>query len=178
VVAALSELPGIQSEERVQMILERDAFTIEYDATLTSLEDMYEAISDLGYVPRLSAGSSSIEEVTPSGGAVPQPIAEALLAAQASAQLVFVEFFAQWCIACKVLEEQTLNSTAVQSALENYLVIKVDTDQFAASALNYEIVAMPTLLVLNHLGHELFRSVGPISESDLVQELESLRAGK
>lgn len=159
------------------MFLERDAFTVEYDATLTSLEDMYEAISGLGYVPRLSAGSSSSKEVTLSP-VTPQPIVDALLAAQAKSQLVFVDFFASWCIACKVLEEQTLNSNLVQSALEGYLMIKVDTDQFPTSASNYEIVAMPTLIVLNHFGHELFRSVGPIPELDLAQKLRSLQTDK
>ena len=174
VVAALSELPGIKSDEDVEMILDRDAFTIEYDGTLTTLDDMYSAILDLGYVPRLASEKVSNADTQVANGEVPQPIADALIQARAMSKILLVDFFAEWCLACKALDEQTLSSEKVQSALAGYIFVKVDTDQFPQSAVYYDVVGMPTLLVLDAQGNEAFRSVGSISAADLSKTLESL----
>ena len=174
VVAALSELPGIKSDEDVEMILDRDAFTIEYDGTLTTLDDMYSAILDLGYVPRLASEKVSNADTQVANGEVPQPIADALIQARAMSKILLVDFFAEWCLACKALDEQTLSSEKVQSALAGYIFVKVNTDQFPQSAVYYDVVGMPTLLVLDAQGNEAFRSVGSISAADLSKTLESL----
>lgn len=174
VVAALSELPGIKSDEDVEMILDRDAFTIEYDGTLTTLDDMYSAILDLGYVPRLASEKVSNADTQVANGEVPQPIADALIQARAMSKILLVDFFAEWCLACKALDEQTLSSEKVQSALAGYIFVKVDTDQFPQSAVYYDVVGMPTLLVIDAQGNEAFRSVGSISAADLSKTLESL----
>ncbi len=176
VVAALSELPGIKSEERVEMILDRDAFTIAYDATLTTLDDMYTVILDLGYSPQLASENVSGGDASTPSGEVPQPIAEALIQARSEGKLLLIDFFAQWCIACKALDEQTLNSEEVQSALAGYVFVKVDTDQFPESAMYYEVVGMPTLLILGANGNEKFRSIGSISAADLSEKLEVLNS--
>ena len=167
-------MPGIKSEEHVEMILDRDAFTIEYDSSVTTLDDMYEAIQSLGYTPRLTLGDISQTDQLAPEGAVPEPIASALVAALAEDKLVFVDFFAEWCIACKILEQQTLNSTDVQAALQNFIFTKVDTDLFPRSAVFYKIVGMPTLLVLDSSGQEIFRSVGPIPKKELAERLNAL----
>jgi len=156
------------------MILDRDAFTVEFDATLTTLDDMYTAITDLGYVPRLGVENWTEIESSIADGEVPQPIADALILAAKESKLVFVDFFAEWCIACKVLDQQTLSSAEVQSALQNYVVVKVDTDLFPDSAAYYEIVGMPTLLVLDAMGEVKYRSIGPISAKELTEKLDSL----
>lgn len=174
VVAALSELPGIKSDEDVEMILDRDAFTIEYDGTLTTLDDMYSAILDLGYVPRLASEKVSNADTQVANGEVPQPISDALIQARAMSKILLVDFFAEWCLACKALDEQTLSSEKVQSALAGYIFVKVNTDQFPQSAVYYDVVGMPTLLVLDAQGNEAFRSVGSISAADLSKTLESL----
>ena len=175
VVAALLELPGIQSEATVEMILERDAFNIEYNASLTSLDDMYAAILDLGFTPLSSVENDSDRNLSLNGEEVPQPIANALAVAQTENKPLFVDFFAEWCIACKTLEQQILNSVEVQSALENYVVVKVDTELFPDSGMYYKIVGMPTLIVLDLKGEELFRTVGSISIPELSAELEKLK---
>ena len=174
VAAALLELPGIQSEANVEIILERDAFSIEYDASLTSLDDMYAAILDLGFTPLTSVENDSDRNLSLNGEEVPQPIANALAVAQTENKPLFIDFFAEWCIACKTLEQQILNSVEVQSALENYVVVKVDIDLFPDSGMYYKIVGMPTLIVLDLKGEEIFRTVGSISIPELSAELEKL----
>jgi|TARA_B110000208_G_scaffold188465_1_gene248194 thiol:disulfide interchange protein len=167
-------LPGIKSKEDIETILDKDAFTIEYDETLTTLDDMYSAILDLGYAPRLASDKGSNAGTKVVIGEVPQPIADALIQARAMSKILLVDFFAQWCIACKALDEQTLSSEKVQSALAGYIFVKVNTDQFPHSAVYYDVVGMPTLLVLDANGNETFRSVGSISAADLSEKLEIL----
>lgn len=167
-------MPGIESEERVQIILDKDAFTVEYDAELTSLEDMYSAITALGYTPRLAPAETGVEEVPAPLDDTSNPVLFALASAQREGKLVFVDFHAQWCIACKALEQQTLNTDEVQEALTRFIVVKVDTDLHPAAAVFYRVVGMPTLLVLDGDGVEAYRSVGPVSAEVLAQRLNSL----
>ena len=172
VVAALSELAGIELED-VEVILNRDAFTVSYDSSSVTLDEMYSAITDLGYSPGIEE-----KQVTETDGndtdAIPEPISAALTTAAVSAKFVLVDFYAQWCIACKALEAETLQNTAVKAALENYIFLKVDTDLYEQAASFYDIVGMPTLLVLNSAGVEIYRSVGLIEPEELSRKLDAL----
>jgi len=172
VVAALSELPGIQ-EENIAVNLDRDAFTVGYDSEMVSLDDMYEVILELGYRPGIedldTAGSAS-----GFSGDTPEPIASALVEAVAGGKLVFIDYFAEWCIACKALEENVLSDSTVQQVLEYYVVLKVDTDKYVEAAKYYKVVGMPTLLVLNSAGEEIYRSVGLVEPEELSERLSQL----
>lgn len=171
-VAALSELPGIQEEIGVN--LERDAFTLQYDSTRVNLRQMYEAIESLGYSPGLEPPVAPDSQS--SGTSSESPMHAALIQAADEDKLVFVDFFAEWCIACKALEELVLAEDAVQTALEEYVFVKIDTDKYADVATEYQVVGMPTLLVLNANGDELYRSVGQVQATDLAEKLTQLAA--
>lgn len=171
-VAALSELPGIQ-EQNIKVNLDRDAFTVGYDNELVSLDDMYEAILELGYSPGIEEFDTD-ETESGSSGSIPEPIASALTEAVDDGKLIFIDFFAEWCIACKVLEENALNNSAVQEVLESYIVLKVDTDAYADAARYYKVVGMPTLLVVDSAGEEIYRSVGLIEPEELSAKLSQL----
>lgn len=159
------------------MILDRDAFTIVYDASRVTLEDMVEAIRSLGYTPRLATPGTTSVDADPASnatGEIPEPIRSALQSAAAAQKYLFVKFTAPWCIACKALEQTTLDNAAVQSVLEQFLVLEVDTDTSPLSAAWYGVVGMPTLLVLDWQGVEMFRSVGPIAAATLASVLNDL----
>ena len=171
-VAALSELAGV--DEDIEVFLDKDAFTLDYDPALVNLEDMYTAIRGLGYEPRLSAGEEVESAIAEAGAAVPEPVATALATAKTEGKLVFLDFYAEWCLACKVLEENTLLDSAVASTLEKLVSLTVDTDLYTPASLHYNIVGMPTLLVLDSDGTEIYRSVGLITPSELNQALNDL----
>ncbi len=165
-------MPGIQ-EENIEVILERDAFTVEYDTELVSLNDMYEAILELGYRPGikdLDAGESEPD----SRSNIPEPISSVLAAANDSGKYIFIDFFAEWCIACKALEENVLSTEAVQEVLEAYIALKIDTDEYADAARFYKVVGMPTLIVVDSTGEEIYRSVGFVEPEDLARQLNEL----
>ena len=170
-VVALSELPGI-AEEDIVVNLERDAFTLAYDPALVNLENMYQAIRGLGYSPGLEA----LDESRTQSDTLTEdsPLVLALEKARGEGKLVFADFSAEWCIACKVLEQTVLSDPDVQQALEAYVFVDIDMDTYPQEASVYQVVGMPTLLVLNADGEELFRSVGLIEVDALQQELSSL----
>jgi len=173
VVAALSELAGIEAEN-IEVILDRDAFTLSYDSTLVTLEDMYESITNLGYTPGLDVTTRG-QEVTPTrSGKIPEPIASALNEAISHQKLLFVEFYAQWCIACRALEETTFSNPDVKAVLDEYLIEKIDTDVSVEASTYFEVVGMPTLLVLDADGKEITRLVGQVGPEELVTILQNL----
>ncbi len=170
-VAALSELPGIE-EDQIVVNLERDAFTLSYDSARVTLEDMYLSITELGYSP----GMEPLDALESDGSGVLEtsPVEAALATAQQEDKLVFVDFSAEWCLACKVLEERVFSDSTVLDALNGYVFVEVDTDEFPQTATTYQVVGMPTLVILDADGEELFRSVGLIEADVLQQKLEEL----
>jgi thiol:disulfide interchange protein DsbD len=164
-------LPGIQ-EENIDVNLDRDAFTVGYDASLVTLDTMYEAIRELGYSPGLQAPESSDTSSADEYGS--SPIDAALSAALQTAKLVLVDFSAEWCAACKLLEAQVFSDASVIEALQNYVFVEVDTDTYPDSAKTYDVVGMPTLVVLSASGEELYRNVGLITPEELSQKLNEL----
>ncbi len=170
-VAALSELAGI-NEEDIEVNLDRDAFTLSYDASKVTLEDMYQVITNLGYSPGLKPSDTSDSQVNSDASA--SPIDSALITAAKEGKLVLVDFSAEWCAACKVLESQVLSDPAVMEALNNYIFVNLDTDTYPDATSAYEVVGMPTLVIVDAEGGELFRSVGMIKPEELTQKLNEL----
>ena len=149
-----------------------DAFTVCYETTKVSVASIQQAISMLGFKPRLAAKRTAVAPSQPKDPAdAPEPIAGALAKARASHRLLFVEFYAEWCAPCRVLEESIFPDPKVQKALEAYVFVKVDTDEFPAAGEHFDVAAMPTLLVLDGQGKELHRWVGMVETQDLAKRL-------
>lgn len=140
---------------------------------MVSLDDMYSAIIELGYSPGMRSNSGA-DASTEQSDAIPEPIFSTLIVANRNDHLVFVDFYAEWCLACKVLEADTLENPLVVSALEDYERLKVDTDLYPEAASFYKVVGMPTLLILNSAGEEVYRSVGLIEPEELEVQLRRL----
>ncbi|MFB3106083.1 MAG: thioredoxin domain-containing protein [Pseudomonadales bacterium] len=137
---------------------------------------MNEAIIELGYRPkivhsRVTLGSSTKNETR---GAIPEPVASAIEAAAHVNKPLFVDFFAEWCGACKTMDRTTFKDPMVKKALEQFVFLKVDTDLHPATARYFNVIGMPTLVVLDASGGEIYRQVGPIGATKLAEELSTL----
>jgi len=149
---------------------------VTYDGRLATAKEMKDAISDLGYVPkvvesRFAGTNLTGTSVDSAKGPIPEPVASAVTQAGDTGKLVFIDFYAEWCGACKILDRTTLKDPAVLTTLEQFVFLKVDADQYPDAIIHFKIVGMPTLVVLNALGEEVFRQVGPITADRLVSEL-------
>ncbi len=105
---------------------------------------------------------------------------QALEQAMKNKQPVLLDFYADWCTACKVIESTTLQKPEVQKALENIQMIKVDltANSHESRALLHEfnVVAPPTFIFIDATGREQesLRLVGEVALPTLVSHLSRL----
>ena len=103
-----------------------------------------------------------------------------LAIAHKNQQPVLLDFYADWCIACKQMAAFTLNNANVQKALAPYTLIKVDVsnndDNSKALQQRYGVIAPPTLIFLSETGQELKpqRVIGEISADDFLKHLQDV----
>ncbi len=146
-----------------------------FDSTALSVEVLRGAIKALGFRPRLPR-SGELEAARPGNGqgTVPEPVAEALAGARESGRLVLLDFYAEWCPPCIIIEEKVLPHQAVRDALEDFVLLRVDADQFPEAARFYAVSAMPTLLVLDGEGQERQRFEGIQDVEEFARRLVEL----
>lgn len=81
---------------------------------------------------------------------------------------VFVEFYASWCMPCKVMEEEIFTQTEVFSYLnKHFLNFHTDYDSPSGRTIAdiYEVSKLPTVLFLNPQGVVLERHTGMANPS-------------
>ncbi len=88
-------------------------------------------------------------------------LAAALQKAKASDKLVMIDFMAEWCGPCKMLDRTTWKDESVVTSVQDKAVaVKVDVDKQGGLASEYGIRSLPTVVFTNSEGEELFRFIG------------------
>lgn len=81
---------------------------------------------------------------------------------EARGKLVMLDFYADWCASCKIMDATTLKNQAVMDALQNVVRLKVDitanNPETKALMRKYHIIAPPTFLFFNINGDELLKA--------------------
>ena len=101
-------------------------------------------------------------------------------AVRASARPVMVDFYADWCVACKEFEALTFSDAAVQRKLAGFTQLRVDVTansaQDKALMKKYSLFGPPALLFFKSAGAELSsaRVVGFQNASDFLSHLNRL----
>lgn len=86
---------------------------------------------------------------------------EGLRKANAEGKLVLIDFYADWCVWCGKLDQETYNNQEVTSYLNEKLVcIKVDVEKNAGLSAKYSVQGLPTITLLSSDGEEVGRIVG------------------
>ena len=94
---------------------------------------------------------------------------------------VLLDFYADWCTSCKILEHSLFDDPGIKQTLQQFKIIKVDiTDNSSAqqALLNeYQVIAPPTFIFLNKQGDELanMRLVGEVSKANFMQQLDAVK---
>lgn len=161
------------------MDLASDSFEIEYDGSGTDASDYLKAIRALGFNPRIvDHGEERTRRVRRMLDPIPEPIASALAHAKRRHRPLFVEFRAEWCGPCKVLDETVFPDPAVKKALRSFQQVRVDTDDHPDAGNAFGVTTIPTLLLLDEDGHELGRMAGSIDRAGLLRWLDGALAEK
>lgn len=80
-----------------------------------------------------------------------------------SDKTVLVDFYADWCGPCKMLSPIV---DEVAKEMNEIKVVKVNVDEAQDLAMNYQVMSIPTLVVIKD-GKEAKRSVGLIDKSEI-----------
>jgi len=101
----------------------------------------------------------------------------ALKRAGAEKKLVMVNFYADWCRWCTVLEETTFSDGAVQAELGRLVVVKLDADREGrGAARRYRVDGFPTVVFLDPSGREVGRIPGYLPPAPFLEELGDILA--
>ncbi len=106
----------------------------------------------------------------------------AIQKASASQQPIFMDFYADWCISCQVMERTVFQDSAVQAAMAQFSVIQADVTANNASSRalmqHFQVVAPPTFLVFDKQGQPLttLTRVGEMSTPEFLIYLQQALA--
>ena len=84
-------------------------------------------------------------------------------------RLVLVDFFATWCQPCKMMHPVLEQVKKVLG--EQIRIIKVDIDKHAATASQYQVQSVPTLMLFRH-GEMLWRTSGAMQKAELLATMD------
>lgn len=93
---------------------------------------------------------------------------------------VLVDFYADWCTSCIVMEKTVLRSHSVRTALKSFRLLRVDLTQNTADdraiMQRFNVIAPPTFLLFDRLGIELtnMRIVGEVDAPFFLSRLQNV----
>lgn len=95
-------------------------------------------------------------------------LSDANFAHQLKGKTVLVDFWAEWCMPCKMMAP-ILNELSTELP-ENYFVAKLDVDKNQGTAQKYGIRSIPTMVLFKN-GKEVNRYVGVKTKDFLKREI-------
>ena len=99
---------------------------------------------------------------------------EAAKAAQPGNRPMLIDFVADWCAACGVMDKDVYGTVDFERAASDFVLVRLDADLRADMALKYRIATLPSVIFTDSQGNELFRATGFIDLKPMLELLESL----
>ena len=101
-------------------------------------------------------------------------MAAALKKARATQKPIMVDFYADWCGPCKMLDEEIYPSAEVSQEAKNFVNLKLDFDVERELVVKYKVEGLPTIIFLDSSGEVLHREMGITGNpSDFVQTMKT-----
>lgn len=105
---------------------------------------------------------------------------EQLALAKQEQKSVMLDFYADWCASCKIIDKQVFENPKVQQELKNIVLLRADVtnenefDQMLSK--RFHVVAPPTILFFDSKGHELTsqRFIGELNAKQFTQRLQEM----
>ena len=112
-----------------------------------------------------------------------QSIAELEASIQnAKGKTVMLDFYADWCVACKELEQFTFSDTGVKNALKDTVLLQADvtnnTPEDVALLNRFKLFGPPGMVFFNQTGHEIasLKVVGYQPPEEFIKTLQKLNS--
>lgn len=109
-------------------------------------------------------------------------LAMKLAAAKTAGQPVLLDFYADWCTACVVMDNEVFARKNVQAALQPFVLLRVDLTENStedqALLHQYDVIAPPTVLFFSASGQEVNgrRIVGELGASEFLNRINTFMA--
>ena len=87
---------------------------------------------------------------------------------------MFLDFWADWCVACKEMEKDLYNDQAFASAADGFVLVRIDFDKKTALARKYNVEALPTVVFTDSYGGEFIRHRGFLNVKPFVELMHAL----
>jgi thioredoxin:protein disulfide reductase len=105
---------------------------------------------------------------------------EAVARARAERRPVIVDFWAEWCTACKELDKLAWSDPRVREEMSRFVPVKVDgtdsTDEVSAIQERYRVQGMPTVVFIDSAGREVAdRVIGAVDADEMLQRLRAVQ---
>lgn len=97
---------------------------------------------------------------------------EGMQKAKEEGKPIFIDFWAEWCGPCKDMEENVYVDPAVIESSQDFIFIKVNTEEEQEITQEYSITNIPTMIYLSPEGKNLQTKVGYRSVNDLQSDME------
>ena len=90
---------------------------------------------------------------------------------KSSDRLVFIDFYADWCGPCRMMAPIVEEISEEVDGVDFY---KVNCDDEQELASKYEVMTIPTLLILKK-GEQIKEFIGVTDKEEIIEELNSLK---
>jgi thiol:disulfide interchange protein DsbD len=92
---------------------------------------------------------------------------------------IIIDFYADWCIPCKELDANTFSDERIIAFANNFVPVKADmtkslSPEVEALRNKYNIVGVPTVLIINSKGKEVQRLTGFVNADEFIKLLKSV----
>ncbi|GAB2999383.1 protein-disulfide reductase DsbD [Psychrosphaera aestuarii] len=107
-------------------------------------------------------------------------IKQQIAIANAAGKPVMLDFYADWCVACKEFEAFTFSDKAVQNKMSDFVLLQIDMTENDDSDIEvmkeYDILGLPTILFFNTTGGELTnqRVTGYMNATTFLAHLQNI----
>lgn len=101
----------------------------------------------------------------------------ALAKAKETGKPIMIDFYATWCVPCKMLDASTYRNANVVTESENWVMVRIDLDQNQELAAQYRVDSVPTIVLLSSDGKEKQRKTGFVDASSMKDLMASFQHG-
>lgn len=97
----------------------------------------------------------------------------ALALAEEEKKPIMMDVFATWCTPCKMLDSDVFSKAEIVDASKGFVCVKVDGDKNPDLREQLEVSGYPTVIFLDRQGGEIRRSIGLVSYTVMLREMEA-----